>query len=170
MKRFELNPNKKLSAYSKGMQMKFSIVMALCHDPDLVLLDEPTAGLDPAARSDILNLLLEIMQADNKSVLFSTHITSDLEKIADSLTLIDHGRIIMSQAKDEVLDRYALVQIDKDMINEAIRTEMSGLRETAFGFSGLCAREKVQGLSGVKMVRPTIEDLIVHLAGDESPC
>lgn len=170
MKRFELDPNKKLSAYSKGMRMKFSIVMALSHDPDLVILDEPTAGLDPVARADMLDLLLELMQGDNKSILFSTHITSDLEKIADYLTIIDNGKIILSQGKEDILERYALVQVDREAMTENLRAEIIGIKETAFGFSGLCALNKLSNVSGVKMVRPTIEDIMIFFREDQSPC
>jgi ABC-2 type transport system ATP-binding protein len=170
MERFELNPNKKLSTYSKGMQMKFSVVMALSHEPDLLILDEPTAGLDPVARADVLDLLLELMQGDNKSILFSTHITNDLEKIADYLTIIDDGKIILSQGKDDILDRYALVQIEKEVMTDALRVELIGVKETAFGFSGLCAKEKLRNVTGVKMVRPTIEDIIIFFREDQSSC
>ena len=114
MKRFELNPSKKLSAYSKGMQMKFGVVMALCHNPELIILDEPTAGLDPIARADVIDLLLELMQNEQRSILFSTHITSDLEKIADYITMIENGKIVFSKGKDEMLDTYLLAHIERE--------------------------------------------------------
>lgn len=167
MERFELDENKKLLAYSKGMKMKFSIAMALSHNPDLLILDEPTAGLDPAARADILDLLLEFMQDDNKSILFSTHITSDLERIADYLTIIDHGKIVLSQGKEEILEEYVLVQVDKESITDALRKEIIGAKETAFGYSGLCKKEKVTDVAGIKIARATIEDLVVFFRGEE---
>lgn len=168
LKRFELDPNKKISTYSKGMQMKFSIAMALSHSPDIVIFDEPTAGLDPVARADFLDLLLELMQNENMAILFSTHITSDLEKIADYLTIIDEGRIILSQSKNEIIDKYALVLIDKEMMNDELKADIIGLKETAFGYSGLCVRDKLAHVKGVKMTHPTIEDLLIFLQEEGS--
>lgn len=95
--------------------------MALSHNPDLIILDEPTAGLDPVARADVLDLLLEFMQNEDKSILFSTHITSDLEKIADYVTIIDEGSIIFSESKDDILDRYTFVQIEKEAMTDELK-------------------------------------------------
>lgn len=167
MERFELDPKKKLLAYSKGMKMKFSIAMALSHNPDLLILDEPTAGLDPVARADVLDLLLEFMQEDDKTILFSTHITSDLERIADYLTIIDEGEILLSKDKEEILEEYVLVQIDKESITDGLRKEIIGAKETAFGYSGLCRKEKLKDVTGIKTARPTIEDLVVFFRGEE---
>jgi ABC-2 type transport system ATP-binding protein len=164
MKRFELDPNKKLSKYSKGMQMKFGVVMALCHNPDLIILDEPTAGLDPIARAEVIDLLLELMQNEKRSILFSTHITSDLERIADYITMIDGGKIVFTKGKDEMLDTYLLVQIEKEAMTDAIKSEIIGLKETTFGYQGLSTRNlKLQDLAGVKNARPTIEDIMVYM-------
>ena len=164
MKRFELNPSKKLSAYSKGMQMKFGVVMALCHNPELIILDEPTAGLDPIARADVIDLLLELMQNEQRSILFSTHITSDLEKIADYITMIDNGKIVFSKGKDEMLDTYLLAHIERESITDEIKSGLIGIKETTFGYEGLCAKNlKLQNLSGVKTARPTIEDIMVYM-------
>lgn len=164
MKRFELNPNKKLKAYSKGMQMKFGVVMALCHNPDLIILDEPTAGLDPIARADVIDLLLELMQNEQRSILFSTHITSDLEKIADYITMIDNGKIVFSKEKDEMIDGYLLAHIEKESMTDKIKSGLIGIKETTFGYEGLCSKNlELQNLEGVKTARPTIEDIMVYM-------
>jgi len=166
MKRFELDPKKKLSAYSRGMQTKFGVVMALCHNPDIIILDEPTAGLDPVARADLLYLLMELMQSEEKSILFSTHITSDLEKIADYITLIDNGEIILSQSKDELVEKYTLFSVEKERMTEQLKSEIVGLRETAFTFEGLtCNKNKILGIPGIRTSRATIEDIMVCLTG-----
>jgi len=162
MKRLEMDPDKKLATYSKGMQMKFSIAMVLSCNPGLVIMDEPTAGLDPVARADILDLLMEMMQTENNSILLSTHITSDLEKIADYLTIIEEGRIILSLGKDEALDRFTLVQIDKDAMTENLRAELIGVKQTAFGYVGLGIRERLVQTPEVKFARPAIEDLLMY--------
>jgi len=164
MKRFELNPSKKLSAYSKGMQMKFGVVMAICHNPELIILDEPTAGLDPIARAEVIDLLLELMQNEERSILFSTHITSDLEKIADYITMIDNGKIVFTKGKDEMLDNYILAHIEKHVMTDAIKSEFIGLKETTFGFEGLCTNSLIlKNLVGVKTARPTIEDIMIYM-------
>ena len=166
MSRFELDPSKKLSAYSKGMQMKFGVVMALCHNPELIILDEPTAGLDPIARADVIDLLLELMQKEERSILFSTHITSDLEKIADYITMIDNGKIVFSKEKDEMLDMYVLAHIDRDDMTNAIKSELIGIKQTTFGYEGLCTKNlKLQNILGVKTARPTIEDIMIYMGG-----
>ena len=167
MKRFELDPNKRLSAYSKGMQMKFGVVMALCHNPELIILDEPTAGLDPIARADVLDLLLELMQNEEISILFSTHITSDLEKIADYITMIDNGKIVFSKCKDEMLDKYVLANIEKEAITDELKLELIGLKETAFGYQGLCPNNlNIKSIEGVKTARPTIEDIMIYMGSN----
>ncbi|NNU75914.1 ABC transporter ATP-binding protein [Clostridium estertheticum] len=164
MKRFELDPNKKLLTYSKGMQMKFGIIMAICHNPELIILDEPTAGLDPIARADVIDLLLDLMQNEERSILFSTHITSDLEKIADYITMIDNGKIVFSKGKDEMLDTYLLAHIEKESMTDVIKSELIGLKETAFGYQGLCTNNfNVKDIVGIKTTKPTIEDIMVYM-------
>ncbi|MBZ9688630.1 ABC transporter ATP-binding protein [Clostridium estertheticum] len=164
MNRFDLDPSKKLSAYSKGMQMKFGVVMALCHNPELIILDEPTAGLDPIARADVMDLLLELMQKEERSILFSTHITSDLEKIADYITMIDEGKIVFSNGKDEMLDMYLLAHIDKEAMTDVIKSDLIGIKETPFGYEGLCTKKlKLQNVAGIKTARPTIEDIMLYM-------
>ena len=163
MRRFELNPKKKLSEYSKGMQMKFSVVMALCHNPDLLIFDEATAGLDPIARADILDLLLELMQKEERSIIFSTHITSDLERIADYITMIDGGKIVFSEEKDKLLDKYDLIQVEKEAMKDDIKSGIIGLKETNFGFEGLFKKALNLGeVPGIKTTRPTIENIMVY--------
>lgn len=166
MDRFGLDPNKKLVHYSKGMQMKFSVVMALAHNPDLVIMDEPTAGLDPVARVELLDCLMEHMQDEEKSLIFSTHITSDLEKVADDLTFIDEGKIIFAEEKDGLLDRFTLVSIDKSEMTEDIKKALWGMKESSFGFIGLLENKEVlKDIEGAKAQRPTIEDLMIYAGG-----
>jgi ABC-2 type transport system ATP-binding protein len=105
------------------------------------------------------------MQDEKKSVLFSTHITSDLDKIGDYITLIDDGKIIFSESKEDLLSQYTIVQIDKSIMNEELYSKLSGARETAFGFEGLTNDKELIEMSGVKISRPTIEDIIVFRGG-----
>lgn len=166
MARFRLYENQKLSQYSKGMKMKFSIAMALSQNPDLLILDEPTAGLDPEARADVLDILLEFMQDENKTVFFSTHITSDLDKIADYITLIDSGSLLFTAEKDALLDEYALVHIEKVAITRELWDNLHGAKETVFGYEGLCSNKALfANAPGVKMARPTVEDIMIFRGG-----
>jgi ABC-2 type transport system ATP-binding protein len=162
MQKFELDEKMKLNEYSKGMQMKFQIVMALAHNPDLLILDEPTAGLDPVARTQFLDMLYDIISNDCKSVLFSTHITSDLDKIADYITMIDGGQIIFSRAKDEMLDHYALVHIEKEKADERVKSMFLGFHETSSGLEGVMKKVLAQSLDCVKTAKPTVEDIMVY--------
>jgi len=110
IKEFDLNPKAKIKTLSKGMKMKFSLAVALSHNADLIIMDEPTSGLDPVFRREILDILYSVIQDDTKSIFFSTHITTDLEKVADYITFINKGKIVFSQAKDDILENYAIVK------------------------------------------------------------
>lgn len=102
-----------------------------------LIMDEPTSGLDPVFRREILDILLELMQNENKSVFFSTHITTDLEKIADYITYINKGNIVFSKSKEEILDNYAIVKGDKNILNKDLKEKFIGIKENAFGFEAL---------------------------------
>ncbi|MBP3040828.1 ABC transporter ATP-binding protein [Bacillaceae bacterium Marseille-Q3522] len=106
MKEFNLPLKKQIKHLSKGMKMKFSLAIALSHHAELFIMDEPTSGLDPLVRSELLEILQMVIQDENNSVFFSTHITSDLDKIADYITLIQNGKIILKETKDQLLDQY----------------------------------------------------------------
>jgi len=103
---FSLDPTKRIKQLSRGMKMKIMIAAALAHNPDLLILDEPTSGLDAVARDELLDVLQDFMKDKNKSILFSTHITSDLEKIADYITVISNGKIMHSDTKENFIKKY----------------------------------------------------------------
>jgi len=166
MKRFDVPTNKRLAKLSRGMKNTFNIIMALCHDPELVIMDEPTAGLDPEARRDILDLLHEFVQDERKSLLFSTHITSDLERIADTITLIDGGRTIFTKSVIELTDEMALCNIRAEDLTDARKPYVAGYRETSFGLECLVTdKSKFTGIPGIRFARPTIEDVMTHRQG-----
>ncbi|MDE6208676.1 MAG: ABC transporter ATP-binding protein [Lachnospiraceae bacterium] len=106
LSRFSLNKRQKISTLSKGMKMKFSIAIALAHHAELIIMDEPTSGLDPLVRSDLMELLKEIVEKEGCSILFSTHIISDLEKIADKIIFIEQGKIVFEKEKQKLLEEY----------------------------------------------------------------
>ena len=110
---FKLQNNKKIKDLSKGMRKKLEIATALSHKPKLLILDEPTSGLDPVVRDDILDIFLDFIKDEEHTILLSTHITSDLEHIADEIIFIDRGKIILNENKDELLDNYGILKCDK---------------------------------------------------------
>ncbi len=107
--RFGIDPLKRVKALSKGMKVKLGLALALSHRPELLILDEPTSGLDPVIRHDVLDELLSVIQDERRSVFFSTHITQDVERVADYVTFINEGRIAISDVKDDVLARWKRV-------------------------------------------------------------
>lgn len=137
LKDFELKPKQKIKQLSKGMKMKFSLAVALSHGAELLIMDEPTAGLDPLARSELLDILAALIQDERKSVFFSTHITTDLDKIADFVTFIYHGKIVLSAPKDDILEKYGIIKGSNDLLDEEIRSLFVGIKTNKFGFEGL---------------------------------
>lgn len=112
---FNLNINKKIKEFSKGMKVQFMLSLALSHHAKLFILDEPTSGLDPIIRGQILDTLYNTVKAENASVLFSSHITEDIQKIADKITYIDSGKILLSDSKDNILNMYKKIRFKKDI-------------------------------------------------------
>ena len=108
--RFGLPEKSKIKTYSRGMKMKLSIACALAHDSRLLILDEATSGLDPVIRDDILDMLLDFVQEEDHSILVSSHITSDLEKIADYIVFIHAGKVVFSKPKDELVEQYGIIK------------------------------------------------------------
>lgn len=165
IREFDLNPRAKIKTLSQGMKMKFSLAIALSHKADLIIMDEPTSGLDPVFRREILDILYSIIQDDKKSIFFSSHITTDLEKLADYITFIDRGKIVFSKTKDEILENYALVKGGSDLLDRDNRQEFIGLRETGVGFEGLVADGKeMEKRFGDKILveKPSLEDIMFY--------
>ncbi|CAM4057715.1 ABC transporter ATP-binding protein [Mesobacillus zeae] len=167
--RFNLKLEQKIADLSKGMRMKFAIALALSHHADLLIMDEPTSGLDPLIRNELMEILLEFMQEEGKSVFFSTHITSDLDKVADILILIDNGKILLNESKDELLDRHALVKGDHSLLNEYTRELFISLQETPFGFEGITDKKEIlcEQMSNVVVERPSIENVMLAYVGGD---
>lgn len=119
------------------MKVKLQIAIALSHGARLLIMDEPTSGLDPVARDDLVEILLDFISDEECGVLFSTHITSDLEKLADYITYIKDGSIVYTGEKEGLLGRYALIKGGPEDLNDAMRRRIIGLREYGFGFEGM---------------------------------
>lgn len=165
MKKFELPYNKKIKELSKGMKVKFSLAAALSHNAEFLILDEPTSGLDPVVRNELMDILSDVIQDENKAIFFSTHITSDLDKIADYVTFINNGEIIFSTAKDDILENYGLVKGPNELINDDKKDVFIGLRKYGFGFEALVKdKRQARKVFGDKILveKPTLEDIMVY--------
>lgn len=163
LKRFSLNPKQKINTLSKGMRMKYALALALSHKAELLIMDEPTSGLDPLIRSQLLDILKEFMNNGGHGVFFSTHITSDLDKIADMLIMIDNGQIIFQEEKDILLDEYRIVKGDiKDLHIDTEKLFMN-IDKTIFGFTAITKyADKVRKIMPNSIIeRPTIEDIML---------
>ncbi|MCQ4636263.1 ABC transporter ATP-binding protein [Anaerovorax odorimutans] len=161
---FELPLKKQIKDLSKGMKMKFSLAIALSHNADLLIMDEPTSGLDPLVRSEFIDILKLYVQDKNKSVFFSTHITSDLEKIADQITLIYKGKIIFTRNKDELMAKHCLVRGNPDALDTMGEQMFIGLKKDQHEFVGLAERnDYLENELGnqVSVERATLEDIAV---------
>lgn len=165
IKDFNLPSKKKIKELSKGMKMKYSLALALSHNAELIIMDEPTSGLDPVFRSEMLEILYSIMQDESKGVFFSTHITTDLEKVADYITFINNGDIIFSELKDSILDKYGIVKGSIGLLDGDIKKEFVGLRENSYGFEGLTNNvERVKKLfkNNILIEKPSLDDILVY--------
>jgi len=161
--KFQLDPNKKIKQLSRGMKMKIMIACALAHDPDFLILDEPTSGLDAVARDELMEVLQEFVRSENKSILFSTHITSDLEKIADYITFIHDGVIKYTGTKDEVLEKYTLVKGGLGLLNTEQQKLVIGYTETNVNFDGVIEKAKLSQLPNTIITEKcSLDDLVVR--------
>ncbi len=165
MTKFKLNGDMRVSKYSFGMQRKFCLILALCQRPEILILDEPTSGIDPFDRNEIVGLIQEYMMDENNTVLFSTHITEDLDKIADYLVMIENGKITFNEEKNVLTERYRLVQCAE--LTERMRASAIGLQKNMFGYTFLTADKETYG-EGVQVKVPTVEEIFVHMLGGKN--
>lgn len=127
--RFDLPMNKKINQFSKGMKMKYAISVAFSHHSKLLILDEATSGLDPIMRDEILDMFLDFIQDEENSILVSSHITSDLEKVADYIVFIHKGKLVFSKSKDELLENYGILKCGANLFDEIDKKEMIAYRK-----------------------------------------
>ena len=163
--RFEIDQNKKFKHLSAGMKVKYSVAVAMSHNPKLLILDEPTSGLDPAARDDLVLLFQEFIEDGRHSILFSTHITSDLEKCADYITYIKQGEILASTDRETFHNSYISVAGKKEQLTSEVESKIIGLHTHQLGFEGLMKAEDraVAEAGGFEIGQPTLEDIMIHI-------
>ncbi len=165
VERFELPLKKKLSTFSKGMVMKASLTMALSHHAELIIMDEPTSGLDPIFRRELLDILHDLMQDGERTIFFSTHITTDLDRIADYITFIHNGRHIFTKEIYTIEEDYAIVKGEVDLLDRDTEKEFIGIRKSNHGFEALTAyKQRTQNIFGdtVILEKPTLEDIMLY--------
>ncbi|HEX3030151.1 MAG TPA: ABC transporter ATP-binding protein [Clostridia bacterium] len=164
IKDFNLTAGKRLKDLSRGMKVKVMIAIALSHDARLLILDEPTSSLDPVGRDELLDILGTYILKEDKSVLFSTHLTADLEKIADYITFLNNGRIVYSGTKDELLENYVILKGDKKEITANQKRILTGYREFNTGFEGMVQYNNFTGFSPRIISEPaSLDDIIIFM-------
>ena len=161
LKRFHIQPSKKVKELSKGMQMKLMLACAFSYDAKLLILDEPTSGLDPVSRDELLHILSEYIEDGEHSVLFSTHITGDLERAADYITYISYGELFFSGGKDEFIDSFRIVKGGCEELSVDLGKKMLGIRNFSTGFEALVKTEDLKQFAHLNVEPATIDDIVV---------
>lgn len=161
--RFALPRKKKIGKLSKGMKMKLQIACALSHGAELLIMDEATTGLDPVVRNEILDIFMEYIQDENHSIFMSSHITSDLEKVADSVTFIDKGKLLLTGYKDDILENHGVIKCGKDDYKEIAAEDIVSARLTDFGAEVMVSDKAAckRKYSGLVMDNTTLEEIMV---------
>ena len=163
--KFQLPSDKKIKDFSRGMKMKLSIAVALSHDSRLLILDEATSGLDPIVRDEILDIFLEFIQNEDHSIFISSHILSDLEKICDYITFIHRGKLVFSEEKESLREKYVVVKCSEKELNLLVPSAVIGVRKNSFGVEALVERKAVPE----HMVQDpaSIEDIMLYYVKSE---
>ena len=167
--RFGLPRKKKIAKFSKGMKMKLQIATALSHGAKLLIMDEATTGLDPVVRNEILDIFREYLQDEENSILMSSHITSDLDKIADCVTFIDKGRILLTGYKDEILEHHGVIKCTKEDFSNIAAEDYISARLSDFGAEVMVAdRESAKRkYSGVLIEKTDLEEIMLFYVNRE---
>ena len=164
--RFSLDENKKISELSAGMRVKYALALALCHDAKLLILDEPTSGLDPVSRDDLLDIFRSVIADGEHSILFSTHIISDLEKCADYITYIKNGTLIDSTDVPSFCEKYRLVSGENELLQKRL-PYIIGHKSSAFGFTALIRSEDEKYFSDCRTAKADLESIMIYTEQEE---
>ena len=165
LNKFNINENKVYKELSKGQQKKFELIMTLCHHPKLIIMDEPTANLDPIVRNEFMEVLQEHMEKDGLTIFYSTHITSDLDKVGDYLVFIYKGKIILNGDKESILENHKIIRGNKELLDDDTKKYFISYKENSFGFDGLTSDYKIAyEIFGEEVVydKANLEDIIMY--------
>ena len=161
-RKFDLPPDKKYKDYSAGMQRKLCIAVALAHHPKLLLLDEATNGLDPVVRDEVTDMLLDFARDEEHSILISSHIVSDLEKLCDTIAFLHKGRLVLCEEKDRLLEEYALVRLPEERLSELSEESIISRRASGYGTEALVLRGGIP--AAIPTEHTSLEDIILFMA------
>lgn len=169
IKEFDLPDNRKVGDFSKGMKMKLMIAIALSHKAELIILDEPTSGLDPVARDELLDILSEYIEDENRGVLFSTHITADVERIADYVTILHNGKVWYTGTKDELTESYAVIKGAEEDIPAALKEKLIGFHAYRNGFDALIKTDDPAAdlPDTLEYEKASIDEILVYIAKED---
>ena len=160
--KFGLEREKKVCELSRGMKIKLMLAIALSHDAKILILDEPTSGLDPAMRDELVDMILDFMENEDHTVLFSTHITQDLDRIADYIVFIDQGKIIFEGLKDDFYDKFLLIKGGLDDYERIKNIKILGQKKTKVNFEALVLREEYREDASLVAEVPTIDQIMIY--------
>ena len=163
LRRFRLDEGKKVCELSQGMQVKYQLALALSHKARVLILDEPTSGLDPVSRDDLLDLFRTLIETEVACILFSTHITSDLDACSDHIVYIQNGRILADQSKADFESAYVLVQGAPAQLTPALDAALLGAKKHRADFTGLLRAEDAALADGCRVSKPDLQTIMVHL-------
>lgn len=169
IEKFKLPKNKMAKEFSSGMKMKLKIAIAISHHPKLLILDEPTSGLDPIARNEILDIFQEFIQEEENSILVSSHITSDLEHIADYITFINEGKIIFTKTRDELLENYGIVKCSEEEFKKINKTDFVKCKKNRYEYDILVEdKSDFRKKYDIEIIdKATIEDImLIYIKGE----
>lgn len=162
LENFNLDENKFIKNLSAGMKVKYQLAIAMSHDAKLLILDEPTSGLDPVSRDELVILFQDYVADGEHSILFSTHVISDLEKCADYITYIKKGKILDSCDVVSFKEKYLLVNGKKEDLTDELKSKLIGLHEHNFGFEGMILKSDKDLFAKCEITQPSMEEIMVH--------
>lgn len=170
LEKFSLPRKKRCGVFSRGMRMKLQIAVAMSHGAELLIMDEPTSGLDPIVRNEILQIFQEFVMEENHTILLSSHITTDLERIADEVVFIDKGKIVLSGNKDEILERHGLIKCKKDEVATIDEKDIISTRPSAFCTEVLVADREACSKKYPKLLmeQTTLEDIMIFYVNSKN--
>lgn len=160
--KFHLDTNKKVKELSAGMKVKFALALAMSHDAKIFIFDEPTSGLDPIARDELIDVFRDIVEDGDKSILFSTHITADLDKCADYVFFIKNGKILLNCEKDTLLESHVLIKGGIEQLTDNLKERIVSAKTHSFGFTALIRRELLLPSENFVTEKPTLDDVMVY--------